>query len=125
MKTQITASNAPSTKGYPISHAIESGGFVFTSGQVYLNQEMELIEGTIEEKTHQVMKNLQAILKEASVTFDSVVKSTIYVTSMETYGQVNDVYASYFAEPYPAREVVCVKSLPLGAEIEISVIAEK
>ena len=71
------------------------------------------------------MKNLQAILEEAGVSFSNVVKSTVYVTDMAIYGKVNEVYGSYFSAPYPAREVVCVKKLPLGAEVEVSMIAVK
>ncbi len=71
------------------------------------------------------MKNLKAILEEAGVNFPDVVKTTIYVTDMSIYGKVNEVYGSYMTDPFPAREVVCVKELPLGAKIEISMIAAK
>ena len=71
------------------------------------------------------MKNLQAILKEAEVDFSNVVKTTIYVTDMSIYGKVNEVYGTYMLDPYPAREVVCVKELPLGAKVEISMVAVK
>lgn len=71
------------------------------------------------------MKNLQAILEAAGVTFVNVIKSTIYVTDMSIYPKVNQIYGSYFTTPYPAREMVCVKELPLGAKIEISMIAIK
>lgn len=108
----------------PFSPSITKNGFVFTSGQVYL-KDGKLLEGTIEEQTHQVMKNLKAILEAAGATFDDVVKTTIYVTDMANYGKVNEVYGSYFKEPYPARETVCVKELPLGANLEISMIAVK
>lgn len=125
MKKQITANQAPPTKGFPLSHAIEANGMLYTSGQIYLTTDMELVEGSVEDKTHQVMKNLQSILEAGGVTFNHVVKATIYVTDMAIYGKVNEVYATYFDEPYPAREVVCVKSLPLGAGIEISMVAVK
>jgi 2-iminobutanoate/2-iminopropanoate deaminase len=124
MKTKIEASDAPEATG-PFSHAIVNGNMIFTSGQVYLTKEGKLLEGTIEEQTRQVMKNLKAILETAGVTFDDVVKSTIYVTDMSFYGKINEVYGSYFSEPYPAREVVCVQSLPLGAKLEISMVAIK
>ncbi|MCA9371876.1 Rid family detoxifying hydrolase [Candidatus Woesebacteria bacterium] len=123
MIKHIDAIGAPSTKGYPLSHAVVSNNLVYTSGQIYLTAEGKLLEGTIEEKTHQVMKNLQAILLAAGSSFESVLKTTIYVTDMEIYGKLNTVYASYFSKNYPAREVICVKSLPLGAEIEISLVA--
>lgn len=111
--------------GVPISKFREANGLVYTSGQVYLAPEGKLLEGTIEEKVHQVMKNLDGVLKEAGTSFGKVLKTTIYVTDMANYGKVNEVYATYFTEPYPAREVVCVKELPLGAEVEISMVASK
>lgn len=83
------------------------------------------MEGSIKEQTHQVMKNLKGVLEKAGVTFADVVKTTIYVTDMSLYGDVNEIYGSYFSEPYPARETVCVKELPMGAKIEISLIASK
>lgn len=109
----------------PFSPSITKNGFVFTSGQVYLTTDGKLLEGTIEEQVHQVMKNLNAILENAGVSFKDVVKTTIYVTGMENYVKINEVYGSYFSEPFPARETVCVKELPLGAKIEISMIAAK
>ncbi|MBW6441702.1 Rid family detoxifying hydrolase [Patescibacteria group bacterium] len=113
------------TNKLPFSPFTESNGLVFLSGQVYLTSEGNLLEGTIEEKTHQVMKKLQEVLEKAGVTFENVAKTTIYVTDMSIYGKVNEVYASYFEGPCPARETICVKELPLGAEIEISMIASK
>jgi 2-iminobutanoate/2-iminopropanoate deaminase len=98
---------------------------VFTSGQVYLTSDGKLLEGSIEEQTHQVMRNLKAILEAAGVAFSDVVKTTIYVTDMSAYGKINQVYGSYFSDPFPARETVCVKELPLGARLEISMIAIK
>lgn len=111
--------------GLPFSRFREANGFVYTSGQVYLTSEGKLLEGTIEEKIKQVMKNLDAILKEAGTGFDKVIKTTIYVTDMANYGKINEVYATYFSGTYPAREVVCVKELPLGSEIEISMVSFK
>ena len=108
----------------PFSQAIVRGNMIFTSGQVYL-KEGKLLEGSIEDQTHQVMRNLKAILETAGVTFADVVKTTIYVTDMSVYGKINEVYGSYFSEPFPARETVCVKELPLGARLEISMIAIK
>jgi len=123
MKKKIESRNAPEATG-PFSQAIIKDGFVFTSGQIYLTPEGKLLEGTIEEKTHQVLKNLKAVLEEADASFGNVVKTTIYVTDMSVYGKINEVYGQYFSDPYPAREVVCVKELPLGAELEISMIAK-
>jgi 2-iminobutanoate/2-iminopropanoate deaminase len=109
----------------PFSPSLTKNGFVFTSGQVYLTADGKLLEGTIEEQTHQIMKNLSAVLDKAGVSFKDVVKTTIYLTDMATYGEVNEVYGSYFPEPFPARDTVCVKELPLNAKIEISMIAAK
>lgn len=109
----------------PFSKFIITNNLVFTSGQIHLGVDGVLVEGTIEEKTDQVMKNLEKILHEAGVTFDDVVKTTIYVTDMSNYMKINEVYVSYFSDKMPARELVCVKELPLGAEIEMSMIAEK
>ena len=124
MKQKISSDKAPKATG-PFSQAVTDGDFVFTSGQVYLTTGGKLLEGSIEEQTHQVMKNLEAILEKAGVAFDNVVKATIYVTDMSNYAKINEVYGSFFKEPFPARETVCVKELPLGAKVEISLIAKK
>jgi len=109
----------------PFSPSVTKNGFVFTSGQVYLTPEGKLLEGSIQEQTHQVMSNLKNILEKAGVSFKDVVKTTIYTTDMSLYGLINEVYATYFEEPYPAKEMVCVKELPLGAKLEISMFAAK
>jgi len=123
--TKVETTKAPQPKSAPYSQAIKAGNFIFTAGQIHLTPDGQLVEGTIEDQTHQIMRNLQAILKQAGASFANVVKTTIYVTDMSTYGQVNLVYGSYFKAPFPARETVCVKELPLGAKIEISLIAVK
>ena len=102
MKTKIVTKNAPAATG-PFSQAIIEGDLIFTSGQIPLTIEGKLLEGNIEEQTHQIMKNLEAILKEARVTFNNVVKTTIYVTDMSLYGKINEVYGSYMTDPFPAR----------------------
>ncbi|MDO8497061.1 MAG: Rid family detoxifying hydrolase [bacterium] len=124
MKTKVSTKTAPQATG-PLSQAIVAGDFIFTSGQICLTPEGKLLEGSIEEQIHQIMKNLEAILQEAEVSFANVVKTTIYVTDMAIYKTVNEVYGSYMVEPFPAREVVCVKELPLGARVEISMVAAK
>ena len=124
MKQKVDTVKAPKAIG-PYSQAIIEGRMIFTSGQIYLTPEGKLLEGTLEEQIHQIMKNLQAILEEAGVSFSDVVKTTIFVTDMLIYGKVNEIYGSYFSDPYPARETVCVKELPLGAKLEISMIAVK
>ncbi|MGD0729174.1 MAG: Rid family detoxifying hydrolase [Candidatus Micrarchaeaceae archaeon] len=123
MKIKIEAKKGIASK-FPISDGIISDNFVFTSGQIYM-KDGQLLEGTIEEQTHQVMSNLKTILEAADVGFDEVVKTTIYITDMSLYGRINDVYRTYFSDPFPARETVCVKELPAGAKLEISVIATR
>lgn len=109
----------------PFSEYIESNGLIFVSGQVPLNENNEMIEGSIEDKTHQVMNNLQKVLESAGVTFENVVKATIFLTNIADFEKVNPVYASYFNNRFPARETICVKALPVGAEIETSMIASR
>ncbi len=123
MKSKVETDKASSPKTSPFSQAIIANNFVFTQGSVYLTTEGTLLEGTPEEQIHQIMKNLAAILEAAGATFADVVKTTIYMTDMSLYQTVNEVYGSYFSEPYPAREAVCVKELPLGAKVEMSMVA--
>lgn len=111
--------------GLPFSESVTKNGFVFLSGQIYLKEDGTLLEGTIEEQTHQIMKNLKKLLQKEELTFADVVKTTIYTTDMSLYAQVNEVYAAYFSEKPPAREMIGVKELPLGARLEISMIAAK
>ena len=124
MKTKIHTDKAPKATG-PFSQAVVDGNLVYTSGQIYLTTEGKLLEGTLEEQIHQIMGNLKAVLEAAGVSFQNVVKTTIYVTDMGIYGKVNEIYGTYFSEPYPAREVVCVKELPLKAAVKISMVAIK
>ncbi|OGJ37719.1 MAG: hypothetical protein A2383_02365 [Candidatus Pacebacteria bacterium RIFOXYB1_FULL_39_46] len=109
----------------PFSTFIEKDGFIFTSGQVHLGPDGTLVGETIEEQVAQVMNNLRAVLDQAGVGFENVVKSTVYITNMADYSQVSQVYATYFKNQYPAREIIGVKALPLGASVEISLIAKK
>jgi len=123
MKQQITTGDTKSAR--ILSQAIVSNGFIFLSGQVHCNSELELVGNTAEEKLAQIMKNIETILKAAGAEINNVVKVVIYVTDMSMIPDLNKVYASYFSDPLPVREAVCVKALPLGASIELSVIAEK
>ncbi|MNK26327.1 Enamine/imine deaminase [compost metagenome] len=123
MKQIIKTTNAPAPIG-PYSQAVQAGNFLFVSGQVAINPESgELNIGSIEEETHQVMRNLKAVLLEAGLTFDHVVKSTIFLSDMDTFAQVNEVYGQYFSANFPARETVQVSVLPKNVNVEISVIA--
>jgi 2-iminobutanoate/2-iminopropanoate deaminase len=124
MKTKIETPNAPPATG-PFSQAIVSDNMIFTGGQIALDPDGKLNQGTIEEQTHQVMKNLGAILEAAGATFADVVKVTIYITDMSIFGRMNETYKTYFTDPFPARETTCVKDLVLGARLEISMIAVK
>jgi 2-iminobutanoate/2-iminopropanoate deaminase len=124
MKIKISTAKSPLATG-PFSQAVVNENIIFTSGQIYLTTEGKLLEGSTEDQVHQIMKNLQFILEEAGVSFKDVMKTTIYVTDMSIYGKVNEAYATYMSDPFPAREVVCVKELPLGAQIEISMMAIK
>ncbi|RDC54761.1 RidA family protein [Pedobacter chinensis] len=123
MKQIITTTNAPAPIG-PYSQAVQAGNFLFVSGQVAINPENgELNIGNIEEETHQVMRNLKAVLLEAGLSFDNVVKSTIFLSDMGTFSQVNEIYGQYFTADFPARETVQVSVLPKNVNVEISVIA--
>ncbi|MBB5397108.1 RidA family protein [Mucilaginibacter sp. AK015] len=125
MKTIINTSNAPAPIG-PYSQAVAAGGLLFVSGQVPINPTSgEVITTGITDEAKMVMENLKAILTEAGVGFDSIIKTTIFLTDMQTFAQVNDVYGSYFSTDFPARETVQVSALPKGVNVEISVIALK
>ena len=124
MKKIINTIEAPSPVG-PYNQAILAGGMLYVSGQIAINPVTgELILTTIQDETHRVMKNLQAILKEAGLTFEDVVKCSVFVSDMKHYSAINEVYATYFnEETAPARELVEVANLPKYVNVEISVIA--
>lgn len=124
MKTIIHTSDAPKPIG-PYSQAVRINNLVFTSGQIAINPKSGLlIEGTIQEETHQVMRNMQAVLNAAGLDFKQVLKSTIFVTDMDDFAAINEVYASYFdSDTAPARETVQVARLPKDVRVEISMIA--
>jgi len=122
-KKIISTTNAPGAIG-PYSQAILVNGFLYTSGQICINPATnELVMTNIQDETHQVMKNLKAILTEAGLGFDAVVKTSIFLQSMNDFQAVNEVYASYFTSDFPARETVEVSKLPKGVNVEISMIA--
>ncbi len=123
MKEIINSAKAPAPIG-PYSQAIKAGNTLYVSGQIPLDQERDiLIEGTIEEETEQVMKNLGYILEEAGLSFQDVLKCSIFVSSMDNFARINAVYGKYFQENPPARETVEVSGLPKGVNVEISCIA--
>jgi len=125
MKTIINTHNAPAPIG-PYSQAVLANGFLFVSGQVAINPENgELNLSSISEETHQIMRNIKAVLLEAEYEFNHVVKTTIFLADMSLFAEVNEVYGSYFQSHFPARETVAVKGLPKGVNVEISVTAFK
>ena len=122
-KQIINTEKAPVPIG-PYNQSVKAGGLLFISGQIPIDPATnEIISGDIQAEAHQSMKNLGAILSEAKLTFEHVVKTTIFLSDMNLFGQVNEVYGSYFKGDYPARETVAVKGLPKGVNVEISMIA--
>ena len=120
----ISTKKAPAAIG-PYSQAIQVGNFVYTSGQIPIDPVTgAFVEGGIKEQTRQSLSNVQAILKEAGLTMANVVKTTVFLADMADFADMNAVYADFFAEPYPARSAVAVKTLPKGALVEIEVVAE-
>ena len=119
---KVETSQAPDAP-HLLSQALVANGFVFVSGQIHAKPGNELIEGSTKEKLDQIFANLSAILDAAGSSLSEIVKVTLYVTEIDLLAEINEVYASYLSDPLPAREGICVKELPLGASIEISVIA--
>lgn len=124
MKKVIATQAAPGAIG-PYSQAIDAGDFVFASGQIPINPVTGEIPKTIEEQTVQVLKNVYAILNEAGMNFDNVVKTTVFLSDMDDFAAMNDVYGKTFTAPYPARSAVAVRELPKGVKVEIEVIAKR
>ena len=125
MKKVINTNNAPAPIG-PYSQAIAAGNFVFVSGQIPMDPSTgEIISESIKAETIQVMENIKAILSEAGLGFDHIVKTSIFLTDMQAFAQVNEVYGSYFTSEFPARETVQVSALPKNVNVEITVIAVK
>lgn len=124
MKKIIYSENAPAPIG-PYNQAILKGNTLYTSGQIAIHPiSGELITATIQEETRQVMENMKAVIETAGMTFENVVKSTIFITNMNNFGTINTIYGSYFNEKTaPARETVQVSGLPKNVNVEISMIA--
>ena len=122
-KEIIQSSKVPAPIG-PYSQAVIANGFLFASGQVAINPENgDLNIGSIGEETHQVMRNIKAVLIEADYEFSHIIKTTIFLSDMALFAEVNEIYGSYFDTEFPARETVAVKGLPKGVNVEISMIA--
>lgn len=121
----IHTDKAPAAIG-PYSQAIEVNGFVFASGQIPIDPATgSFVEGGIQEQTRQALTNARQILQAASTDLNHVIKTTVFLSDIANFGPMNEVYAQFFAEPFPARSAVAVKDLPKGALVEIEVIAVK
>lgn len=121
--TIINTDKAPAPIG-PYNQAVRAGDLLFISGQVPIDPAtQQVIDGSVEDESEMVMKNLEAILNEAGLGFEHVVKTTIFLTDMGLFAQVNEIYGKYFSGNFPARETVAVKGLPKGVNVEISMIA--
>lgn len=125
MKQVIKTDNAPAAIG-PYSQAIEVNGFLYISGQIPIDPATgEMVSGGIKEQTAQSFKNIKAILKEAGLSTDSIIKTTVLLADISDFGDMNEVYSENFSGTYPARSAFAVKDLPKGALVEIEVIAAK
>lgn len=121
-KQTLIAPNAPVALG-PYSHANIAGNLVFTSGQLGIDPENGKLATTVAGQTAQALKNISSVLAAAGTTIGNVVKTTIYITDMKRFGEVNEEYAKVFSENYPARTCVQVAALPVGGDVEIEAIA--
>ena len=118
----ILTKDAPAPIG-PYSQAVLSNGFLFCSGQIAIDPKSgEVMKGSVSEQTELVMKNIEALLKASSLHFSDIIKTTIFLTSMNDFAQVNEVYGKYFKENPPARSTIAVAGLPKGVNVEIEVI---
>lgn len=124
MKKVIATQAAPGAIG-PYSQAIEANGFVYTSGQLPINPATGEMPADIQGQTEQSLKNVKAILEEAGLSLDNVVKTLVFLADMGDFAAMNEVYSRYFAAPFPARSAVAVKTLPKNALVEIEVVAAR
>lgn len=123
MKERINTTKAPAAIG-PYSQGIKKGNLVFLSGQLGVNPETgEFAPGLVADQTEQAFKNIKALLAEAGLTMDNVIKTTVFLYDMSDFAAMNEVYAKQFNEPYPARSTIAVKTLPKNALVEIEIIA--
>lgn len=124
-KTIIKTGNAPAPIG-PYNQAVLVGDLLFISGQICIDQSTgNLKNGSVKEETDQVMLNLKAILKEAGMDFSNVVKTSIFITDMNRFSEINEIYGKYFESEFPARQTVQVSALPKFVNVEISMIASR
>ncbi|MFT5700980.1 MAG: 2-iminobutanoate/2-iminopropanoate deaminase [Desulforhopalus sp.] len=120
----VKTDSAPQPVG-PYSQAVETSNFVFTSGQIGVDPLTNTLRDGVKEQTRQTMENLKAVLEAAGLAFSNVVKASIFITDMADFAQVNEVYASYFVSPFPARCCVEVQAMAMGAGVEIDLVAIK
>lgn len=123
-KQVISSTNAPKAIG-PYSSALKVGNMLFVSGQIPVNPADGSIPASIKEQANQSLANLKALVTEAGYSLSDVVKTTVFITDINDFAAVNEVYASYFAEPYPTRSCVAIKDLPKGVKLEIECICCK
>ena len=122
MKT-IQTTKAPAAIG-PYSQAVEANGFVFASGQLGINPATgEFVEGDVQAQTRQALTNARAIMNEAGLDLNNVIKTTVFLSDMANFAAMNEIYAEFFSEPYPARSAVAMKTLPKNALVEVECIA--
>lgn len=119
---KVETTKAPQAIG-PYSQGIIVNNMFYSSGQIALTPEGEMVQGDVKEQTHQVFKNLQAVLEAAGASLDTVVKTTVFLKSMDDFAAMNEVYGQYFSEHKPARSCVAVAKLPKDALVEIEVVA--
>lgn len=124
MIKKISTNNAPAAIG-PYSQALDTGSMLFISGQIPIDPATGTMPETVEEQAKQVLTNIKNILAEAGLTMNDVVKTSVFLSDLGDFAAVNEVYASFFAEPYPARSCVQVAAIPKGAKVEIETIAVK
>lgn len=125
MKQIIHSNQAPAAVG-PYSQAVDCGDYVFCSGAIPLVPETgAVIEGGLEAQAHQMFKNCRAVLQAAGLDFQNVIKTTVFMTNLQDFGKLNEIYGQYFSAPYPARSCVEVSALPKGVLVECECIAKK
>jgi 2-iminobutanoate/2-iminopropanoate deaminase len=125
MTERISTNDAPQAIG-PYSQAIATSDFLFCSGQIGLDPATgELVEGGVMSQAERALRNLEGVLKAAGLTLENIVKTTVFLTTMDDFAQLNEVYAGFFGDPPPARSTVAVKELPKGARVEVEAIASR
>lgn len=121
----ISTTSAPKAIG-PYSQAIQVGNFIFTSGQIPIDPSTgTIVDGGIKAQARQSLQNIKAIMEESGIEMKNIIKTTVFLSDMNDFAEMNEVYAEFFTEPYPARSAVAVKTLPKGALVEIEAVAEK